>query len=271
MHSSTELPANWGSEMAGDWIKMRTAIANDPAVIAMAIDLDASEFEVVGMLHHIWSWADSQSQDGHIKRVTEKWIDRYVHRIGFAKAMESAGWLIIEQDGITLPNFERHNGDSAKKRAEAAERQRISRANRPSSKVTVSSQLSCDKSVTREEKSIKEEKLLSSDESEDGKQRSKIRISEIVEAYNETCGHILPKVMTVTEGRKKQIRAMGGIEINQVHPFRDFGIDFWKAYFIDALKDPHKRGENDRGWRADFDFLTKPVNAVKILEKNHAA
>lgn len=139
--------------MAGDWIKMRTALANDPAVIAIALDLDKSEFEVVGMLHHLWSWADSQSQDGHIKRVTEKWVDRYVHHSGFAKAMSSAGWLIINDEGITFPNFDRHNGESAKKRAEAAERQRISRANKAAADVTDPSQVLCDKSVTREEKS----------------------------------------------------------------------------------------------------------------------
>lgn len=140
------------NDMAGDWIKMRTALANDPAVIAIALDLDKSEFEVVGMLHHLWSWADSQSQDGHIKRVTEKWIDRYVHHTGFAKSMVAAGWLVIEESGITFPNFERHNGESAKKRAEAAERQRISRENKKLGIVTDSSQDSCDKSVTREEK-----------------------------------------------------------------------------------------------------------------------
>jgi hypothetical protein len=144
--------------MAGDWIKMRTLLANDPAVIAIALDLDKSEFEIVGMLHHLWSWADSQSQDGHIKRVTEKWIDRYVHQSGFAKSMSDVGWLVIENDGITFPSFDKHNGESAKKRAEAAERKRISRANKSSGVVTDASQISCDKSVTREEKR-REEKI----------------------------------------------------------------------------------------------------------------
>ena len=138
--------------------KQRQALANDPAVIAIALDLDKSEFEVVGMLHHLWSWADSQSQDGHIKRVTEKWIDRYVHQNGFAKSMCDAGWLILENDGITFPNFERHNGESAKKRAEAAERQRISRENKKAGIVTDQSQELCDKSVTREEKRREDQK-----------------------------------------------------------------------------------------------------------------
>lgn len=144
--------------MAGDWIKMRTALAHDPAVIAVALDLDKSEFEVVGMLHHIWSWADSQSQDGHIKRVTEKWLDRFVHCDGFSKALASAKWLIIRSDGIEFPNFGKHNGESAKKRAEAAERQRLSRELKAAADVELLSQGSRDESVTREEKEKEKEK-----------------------------------------------------------------------------------------------------------------
>lgn len=139
-------------DMAGDWIKMRTALAHDPAVIAMALDLDKGEFEVVGMLHHIWSWADSQSQDGHIKRVTPKWLDRFVHCEGFAKSMEMAKWLIVNEDGIEFPNFDRHNGDSAKKRAEDAERKRKSRANMVSDEPPKTSGETCDQNRTREEK-----------------------------------------------------------------------------------------------------------------------
>jgi hypothetical protein len=140
------------SEMAGDWIKMRTALAHDPAVIAMALDLDKGEFEIVGMLHHIWGWADSQSQDGHIKRVTPKWIDRFVHCDGFAKSMEMAKWLAVNDDGIEFPNFDRHNGDSAKKRAEDAERKRKSREKLAADDPSKTSGEKCDQNRTREEK-----------------------------------------------------------------------------------------------------------------------
>ena len=161
--------------MAGDWIKMRTALAHDPAVIAIALDLDKSEFEIVGMLHHIWSWADSQSQDGHIKRVTEKWLDRFVHCDGFSKSLESAKWLVISSEGIEFPNFGKHNGESAKKRAEAAERQRLSRELKDKKGVTDMSHKTCDESVTREEKRREEnkdqkqdQKPLSPDKPDDG-------------------------------------------------------------------------------------------------------
>ncbi|WP_460151820.1 hypothetical protein [Pseudomonas sp. S2_B07] len=124
--------------MAGDWIKVRVDLATDPAVIGIAASLDCSEFEVVGMLLHFWSWANAQSRDGHIVGVTKNWIDRFVRRDGFAAAMEKVDWLIDEGDGILIPNFNRHNGQSAKKRAVDGKRQKnhrekMSRTERDSS------------------------------------------------------------------------------------------------------------------------------------------
>ena len=141
--------------MAGDWIKMRVDLATDPAVISIASVLDVTEFEVVGMLHHFWSWADAQSRDGHASGVTKKWIDRYVHRDGFASELEKSGWLVVDDSGITIPNFDRHNGASAKTRALAKDRQQNKRVN--SSREP--SRNERDNSVTREEKRREEKEL----------------------------------------------------------------------------------------------------------------
>jgi hypothetical protein len=143
--------------MAGDWIKMRIALADDPAVISIAARLSVDEFEVVGMLHHLWGWADTQSRDGHAPGVTNVWIDRYVRHAGFAEAMVAVGWLGIDGTGVTFPRFDRHNGETAKTRALAAERKRNQR-----SKVTEEeeqmSRSERDISVTREEKRREEKK-----------------------------------------------------------------------------------------------------------------
>lgn len=138
--------------MAGDWIKMRTALADDPAVIAMADRLGLDEFSVVGRLHHLWSWADSQSRDGHAVGVTVRWLNRYVQCDGFAEALTQVGWLVIDGEGIRFPNFDRHNGESAKARGLAKNRKEKQRA-----KVTDNpgqmSRSERDNGVTREEKS----------------------------------------------------------------------------------------------------------------------
>jgi hypothetical protein len=103
--------------MAGDWIKMRCDLHEDPAVISMAAALDLDEDTVVGKLHRLWSWADRHTTDGNAVGVTETWVDRHVNRSGFAQAMSGAGWLTISAAGITFPNFDRHNLQSAKRRA----------------------------------------------------------------------------------------------------------------------------------------------------------
>lgn len=108
--------------MAGDWIKMRIDLADDPAVIAIAAALDLDEDTIVGKLHRLWSWADRQTQDGTAGGVTRRWVDRLMNCDGFADAMAAAGWLSIGERGLTFPHFERHNGASAKRRAAHARR-----------------------------------------------------------------------------------------------------------------------------------------------------
>ena len=110
------------------WIKMRVDLAADPAVIGIGAKLDVHEDLVVGKLHRFWSWADAQLRDGNAPGVTEKWLDRYVDLPGFAKAMQEVGWLSVADEGIFIPNFERHNGKAAKTRALTALRVRNARS-----------------------------------------------------------------------------------------------------------------------------------------------
>jgi len=115
--------------MAGDWIKMRVDLADDPAVVSMASVLDMPEDEVVGKLHRLWAWADRHTTDGTAPGITSKWVDRYICS-GFSAAMLAVGWISFPDNGVAFPNFDRHNGESAKRRGEAAIRQRLSRKSR---------------------------------------------------------------------------------------------------------------------------------------------
>jgi len=135
---------------------MRTNLADDPAVIGIADALDLDEDTVVGKLHRLWSWADSQSRDGHAASVTKKWVDRYVRADGFADAMISVGWMIVDKSGVTLPNFDRHNGKTAKTRALSSDRQSRKRHG----DVTEESRDERDKNVTREEKRREEKNKI---------------------------------------------------------------------------------------------------------------
>lgn len=116
--------------MAGDWIKMRIDLHDDPAVVTIAATCQLDEDTVVGKLLKLWGWADRHTVDGRTSGITPAWIDRFVAKKGFSEAMVTAGWLEIANSGVAFPEFGKHNGESAKKRADAALRQRLSRSDR---------------------------------------------------------------------------------------------------------------------------------------------
>lgn len=102
--------------MAGDWIKLEHATADKPEVFRMAMALGIAPEHVVGCLARVWVWADQQSLDGNAISVTGVTLDRVACYAGFAQAMQSVGWLHGKDGEYSLPNFDRHNGETAKKR-----------------------------------------------------------------------------------------------------------------------------------------------------------
>ncbi len=108
--------------MAGDWIKMRHDLPEDPAVITIAAELGLTEDEVVGKLLRLWIWADKQTIDGNARGVTVAWLDRHIGVTGFAQAVVNAGWLETNSGGIAVPKFDEHISESAKQRALTARR-----------------------------------------------------------------------------------------------------------------------------------------------------
>jgi hypothetical protein len=71
---------------------------------------------------------------------------------GFAASLEKVGWLTIDENGISVPKFDRHNGESAKKRALKTERQARWRAGKDDSVDEVVDAQTSTKGSTREEK-----------------------------------------------------------------------------------------------------------------------
>lgn len=100
------------------WIKLEYTTPDKPEVIAMAARLRIRDSDaIVGKLLRLWIWADQNSIDGHEIAITREFIDRLTNCRGFAAALEAVGWLIEDAGLLTFPRFDRHNGDSSKKRA----------------------------------------------------------------------------------------------------------------------------------------------------------
>lgn len=123
----------------------------------LEIDPDA----VVGKLLRVWAWFDEQTENGNASSVTKALLDRKVGVTGFVTAMLQVGWLIETEHGLSVPNFDRHNGHTAKKRVLTAKRVAESRAN--SNDVTPRKQecnaVSVTPALAREEK-IREDKNI---------------------------------------------------------------------------------------------------------------
>lgn len=97
-------------------------------------------------------------------------------------------------------------------------------------------------------------------------QAEDIPYEAILEKYNEVCGKTFKGAIALTPKRKANIKTLFNLKIKNKRPFKDHGMDFWEAYFNDCLENSHWRGQNDRGWKADLEFLTRPEVATKLLE-----
>ncbi|MCR3854672.1 hypothetical protein K3Z84_03995, partial [Pseudomonas aeruginosa] len=54
-------------------------------------------------------------------------------------------------------------------------------------------------------------------------------------------------------------------------PVRDGGLSFWEGLFNDVLDCPFMLGNNNRGWRADFEFLTTASKIQRFMEGKYDA
>ena len=83
----------------------------------------------------------------------------------------------------------------------------------------------------------------------------KINFDAYVNIYNNSCFN-LPSIRTITEKRKTSIRKFE----------KEFNIEQFKEICVKANNSDFLTGNNDRGWKADFDFILKIDKATSILE-----
>jgi hypothetical protein len=114
--------------MAGDWIKLEHATPDKPEIVNMSSILKMDQDAVFGKCVRLWIWADQQTVDGNALSVTEPFIDRLTFCPGFAAALRHVGWLSGREGRLMIPNFDRHNGQTAKNRAQTKARVERSRS-----------------------------------------------------------------------------------------------------------------------------------------------
>lgn len=94
-----------------------------------------------------------------------------------------------------------------------------------------------------------------------GQIRAPVPYAAIMDAYNTTCTS-LTAIKTMNEKRKQAVK---------VRFLREFHGDMGevRAFFRKVAASDFLCGRNDRNWTANFDWLIKPSNTVKVLEGNY--
>ena len=265
--------------MAGDWIKMRSNLWDDPRV-GRIIDLtDSSEGPVIGALYWLWTMADQHTEDGFLSGLTLKQIDRKTGLQGYGAALVEIGWVECREDGIRILRFEEHNGASAKRRCMEAQRKANSRS------VSASD---ADKSRTDDGQDEDEIRRVAELEKE------KRREEEIQEAnasssppmaptrlpcphgrvqalYNELLPE-LPEAKTWGADRERAARQRWS-EIAKVKAWKtqDEGIAWFRRFFEEVRADDFLMGrtppgKGHEGWRCTVDHLLSPSGFRRVFE-----
>lgn len=152
------------------WLKFDTATPEKPEVMALTVAMGWDDPDLtVGKLLKVWRWFDQHTVEGNAAGVTAALLDRLIGVTGFSAQMAKVGWLVIHEGGISLPNFDRHNGKTAKDRALTAKRVSEHKANaKANGQVTVAA---LPTALPREEKRREEGNTSSSLRSEEGERK----------------------------------------------------------------------------------------------------
>lgn len=288
--------------MAGEWIKMRTNLWDDPRVSQLCDLTGKTEAMVVGGLYWLWSTADEHTETGLLPGMSMSAIDRKTGVPGLAQALMTIGWLNDTPEGVVIERFEEHNGTSAKTRAQTAKRVAKSRG---TGDVTVSSLQSNAPTVTgalaREEK-IRSKPTTSGtgaandqppgpdDPPADPAEAPPAAapavaddvvlcpVDTLVDLYHELMP-LNPRVKVLNDARKKAIRARWKeAALLTAKPFgyttRAEGLAAWRRFFSVCADSEFLTGRAPAApgkppFVADIDFIFSPAAFVKTLENKY--
>ena len=236
-----------------DWIKLEKNTPDKPEILEMAEFLDIDPDAVMGKMIRVWSWLDSNSENGHTSNVTSVLIRRITCHEKFTDAMMHVGWLVKEESGYQIPNYDRHLGKSSKKRALDAERQRKSRDERDKRHDSSVTESLLDKRRSDTDKDIG-----------DSNKSPRCPVQQIADLYNETVD-VLPRWRVLSNDTKKNI----SMRWKDNEEFQN--LNKWKRLFGYCEQNRFLSGRMDNGqdWNCDLNWIVKSANFAKILNSNY--
>lgn len=93
------------------------------------------------------------------------------------------------------------------------------------------------------------------------KTKNDIDFDLVMDAYNDAVENRLPQIQKMTTARKNAVKKL--LKEFEQPTFQNLANYFYD--FVEQAK-PFYFGENDRNWRADFDYIVKPNTHLKFVE-----
>lgn len=104
------------------WIKVQSTLPESPKVFRLARLLGVGRMEALGYAVRWFCWLDSHCAEGSTE-LTARDVDALLGMIGITRAFCALGWAFVDENGyVFVVDFDKHNGENAKKRAETQSR-----------------------------------------------------------------------------------------------------------------------------------------------------
>lgn len=258
------------------WLKIYQSIREHRKILDAADALEIEPPHMIGLLTSFWLWALDNAPDGNVSEISARNIARAAQWKGDAdellQAFISAGLLDHDEhdpDVLLIHDWEEYAGSLIEGREKERERSRQRRAASKAAAKATAGQPPDDQQTTagrvdksRVDKSRDNKDPLSAPpEHEAPATTSKDKADptpyvKIMELYNAIC-QSFPKIQKIDGARRKAVAA----RFKTYPDLQTFETLFRKTEASDFM-----RGENDRNWTADFDWIMKPTNMCKVLE-----
>jgi DNA replication protein DnaT len=104
------------------WIKVETTTPDKAEICQIARLCKCSRAEAFLAFFRFYVWLDSHSENGHVEFLEPEDVDTHSGLTGFGRAIESVKWIAFSDGFAVVTNFDKHNGQSSKRRALEARR-----------------------------------------------------------------------------------------------------------------------------------------------------
>lgn len=257
------------------WLKIYQSIREHRKILDAADALKVEPPYMIGLLTSFWLWALDNAPNGDVTDISARNIARAAQWNGDAdellQAFISAGLLDQSEEDQTvlqIHDWEEYAGTLIQEREKEKNRSRQRRAAAKAAANSTGGRPPDDRQTTvgrvdktRVDKSRDIKDPLSAPPEHEPAPASAEKAdptpyAKIMQLYNEIC-QSFPKIQKIDGARRKAVAAR----------FKTYpDLQTFETLFRKTEASGFMKGDNDRNWSADFDWIIKATNMCKVLE-----